>query len=98
MPKAGPTLNILAGVTAAGKTNLCPRMGSQNNAEIISCDAVSVYKGMDIGSAKPTIKERSGFLTMVLTYSRSMKLLMCSNITRLPVKKSKKFSSVENQY
>jgi tRNA dimethylallyltransferase len=58
MPKAGPTLNILAGVTAAGKTSLALEWATQNNAEIISCDAVSVYKGMDIGSAKPTIKER----------------------------------------
>ena len=34
-------------------------MGKKNDAEIISCDSVSFYRGLDIGSAKPSMQERS---------------------------------------
>jgi tRNA dimethylallyltransferase len=49
---------ILGGVTAAGKTELSLEWAEHNNAEIISCDSVSFYRGLDIGSAKPGLSEQ----------------------------------------
>lgn len=54
-----PTLYLLAGPTASGKTELSLRFAQQNNCEIISCDASSFYRGMDIGTAKPTQAEQA---------------------------------------
>lgn len=50
-------LGIL-GPTASGKTSLSIDLSNEINSEIISCDSVAVYKGFDIGSAKPTKEER----------------------------------------
>ena len=49
---------ILAGVTAAGKTELSLEWAERNDAEIISCDSVSFYRGLDIGSAKPGLNDQ----------------------------------------
>ena len=48
----------LAGPTAVGKSNLALALAVKINAEIISVDAGSFYRGMDIGSAKPSAAER----------------------------------------
>lgn len=53
------TLHILTGPTAIGKTELSLLWAEKNNAEILSCDSTLVYKGMDIGTAKPTSAERT---------------------------------------
>ncbi|HIG64596.1 MAG TPA: tRNA (adenosine(37)-N6)-dimethylallyltransferase MiaA [Methyloprofundus sp.] len=55
-----PPAIFLMGPTAAGKTALSVRLAQQLNAEIISVDSALVFKGMDIGTAKPTIEERAG--------------------------------------
>lgn len=52
-----PTLYILTGPTAVGKTELALEWAQRNDAEIISCDSLLVYKGMNIGTAKPTTLE-----------------------------------------
>lgn len=51
------TLHIISGVTAVGKTNFALDYAEEHDAEIISCDASLVYRGMDIGTAKPTAQE-----------------------------------------
>lgn len=56
---ARPVLRLLTGPTASGKTEAALREAEASGAEILSCDAVCVYRGMDIGSAKPTAAERS---------------------------------------
>ncbi|MGC4045681.1 MAG: tRNA (adenosine(37)-N6)-dimethylallyltransferase MiaA [Armatimonas sp.] len=52
-------LNLLAivGPTAVGKTALAIALAEKLNGELISADAVAVYRGLDIGSAKPDAKE-----------------------------------------
>lgn len=50
----GPSLHVITGPTAVGKTEAALVWAEQNGAEILSCDSVCVYRGMDIGSAKPT--------------------------------------------
>lgn len=51
-------LIVVAGPTASGKTSLAIRLAQQFSGEIVSCDSVAVYRGMEIGSAKPTLEER----------------------------------------
>lgn len=52
-----PLLRVLAGCTAAGKTEWALRWAETRGAEIISCDSLLFYRGMNIGTAKPTASE-----------------------------------------
>lgn len=52
------TVYFLVGPTASGKTELSVKLAKQLNAEIISCDSMCVYKGMDILTSKPTRQDR----------------------------------------
>jgi tRNA dimethylallyltransferase len=54
-----PALLVLAGPTASGKTALALALAQRFGGEIISCDSVAVYRGMEIGTAKPTLAERA---------------------------------------
>lgn len=49
---------VIVGPTGVGKTKLSIELAKKLNAEIINGDSVSIYKKLDIGSAKPTIEER----------------------------------------
>lgn len=49
---------FLTGPTAAGKTGVGVELAERLNAEIISLDSMALYRGMDIGTAKPTAAER----------------------------------------
>ncbi|MDF2743537.1 MAG: tRNA ((37)-N6)-dimethylallyltransferase MiaA [Actinomycetia bacterium] len=57
-PRPGPVL-ALVGPTAAGKTELAVALAERLGAEVVSADAMLVYRGMDIGTAKPTPQERA---------------------------------------
>ncbi len=50
------------GPTACGKTNLGIKLAKALNTEIISVDSALVYKGMNIGTAKPDLKEQDGII------------------------------------
>lgn len=52
-------LIVVAGPTASGKTALALRLAEALGGEIVSCDSVSVYRLMDVGSAKPSAEERA---------------------------------------
>ncbi len=52
----------LIGPTASGKTALSVRLAKRLDAVILSLDSLSLYKEIDIASAKPTMKEREGIL------------------------------------
>lgn len=49
----------IIGPTASGKSDLALKLASELDGEIVSCDSVQIYKGFDIGSAKPTADERA---------------------------------------
>lgn len=49
---------VIIGPTGVGKTKLSIELAKKLDAEIINGDSVAIYKGLDIGSAKPTIEER----------------------------------------
>jgi len=54
---ADTTLYVLSGPTAVGKTELALSWAERFGAEIVSCDSLLFYRGMDIGTAKPTREE-----------------------------------------
>lgn len=51
---------IITGFTGSGKSGLAVDIAKKYNGEIISCDSVQIYKGLDIGSAKVTVDEMQG--------------------------------------
>ena len=51
---------VIVGPTGIGKTKLSIELAKRLDAEIINGDSVSIYKKLDIGSAKPTLEEREG--------------------------------------
>lgn len=53
-----PKLIIVAGPTAVGKTEYAIELAKKIDGEIVSLDSVQVYKGLDIGSAKPDKEQR----------------------------------------
>jgi tRNA dimethylallyltransferase len=54
-----PRLIALVGPTASGKSALALRLARERSGEIVSCDSLQVYRGLDIGSAKATPQERA---------------------------------------
>lgn len=56
-----PPAIFLSGPTASGKTALAMQIAAELPVEIISVDAAQVYRGLDIGTAKPSLEERSRF-------------------------------------
>ncbi len=56
----------IAGPTASGKTALAVELAKALGGEVVSCDSMQVYKGMDIGTAKPTADEMQGIVHHML--------------------------------
>jgi tRNA dimethylallyltransferase len=54
-----PLVVIVLGPTGSGKTALSLAVAERFNGEIVSCDSVAVYRGMELGTAKPTAEERA---------------------------------------
>ena len=52
-------IRVLTGCTAVGKTERALQWAEEHGAEIVSCDSLLFYRGMDIGTAKPTKAERA---------------------------------------
>lgn len=51
---------VIAGPTASGKTKLAVSLAERFDGEVISADSMQIYRGMDIGTAKPTAEEMQG--------------------------------------
>jgi tRNA dimethylallyltransferase len=58
-PASRPIVAVV-GATAAGKTGLSLDLAERLDGEIVNTDAMAVYRGMDIGTAKPPVTERRG--------------------------------------
>ncbi len=56
MPAKPPI--VIAGPTAVGKSAVCMVLAERLGAEILSADSMQVYRGMDIGTGKPTLADR----------------------------------------
>lgn len=59
LPGNEPLVVILLGPTGSGKTALSLALGERLGGEIVSCDSVAAYRGMELGTAKPTAEERA---------------------------------------
>jgi len=55
-------LAAIVGPTAVGKTRIAIEVAKRLNAEIISCDSMQIYRGLDIGTAKASPEEQNGIV------------------------------------
>jgi tRNA dimethylallyltransferase len=90
---------LLLGPTGSGKTALSLALGERFGGEIVSCDSVAVYQGMDLGTAKPSLEERARLPHHLIdlvepdqpftagTYSRAARAALCEIASRdkLPI-------------
>ncbi len=60
MSQKDASLIFILGPTAVGKSEVAMELASKIGGEIVSADSMQVYRGMDIGTAKPTLLERRG--------------------------------------
>ena len=58
-PPRQPPLLVLVGPTAVGKTAVAVQLARQIAMEVVSADSRQVYRGMDVGTGKPTASERA---------------------------------------
>ena len=65
MPVRPPVVAVV-GPTAAGKSDVAVELASRLPGEVVNADSMQVYRGMDIGTAKPTPVERRGIRHHVL--------------------------------
>lgn len=67
MISTGASLSAVAivGPTAVGKSDVADRLAARLSSEVLSCDAMQIYRGMDIGTAKMMPEERSVPLRLV---------------------------------
>jgi tRNA dimethylallyltransferase len=56
---APPRIVVIAGPTASGKTALAVELARRVGGEVVSADSQQVYRGLDVGTAKPTAEERA---------------------------------------
>ncbi len=52
---------VITGPTASGKTDAAIQIAEQFNGEIVSADSMQIYRGLDVGTAKPTIREQKKY-------------------------------------
>lgn len=57
--RARPELIVIVGPTASGKSDLAIQIAKDYNGAIIAADSRTIYKGLDIGTAKPTVEQRA---------------------------------------
>jgi tRNA dimethylallyltransferase len=55
-----PPVVAIVGPTATGKTALAVALAQRVGGEVVNADSMQLYRGMDIGTAKPTLEERGG--------------------------------------
>lgn len=94
-----PPLIVIVGQTASGKSALAMHLAQKYNGEIIAADSRTVYRGMDIGTAKPTPNDRkiikhhlidvvypsSTFSSLQFKQQASMAILDISGHGKLPI-------------
>ncbi len=72
----------VVGPTASGKTSLSIALAKKYNGEIISCDSMQIYRGMDIGTAKPDMEERDGIVHHMFDVADPTDTYSCADYVR----------------
>jgi tRNA dimethylallyltransferase len=78
-------LITILGPTASGKSELAVKLAKKLNGEIISADSRQVYKGIDIGTAKPTKKEMEGVPHYLLDVASPKRRFTVSQYRKLAI-------------
>jgi tRNA dimethylallyltransferase len=78
-----PLAILLLGPTGSGKTALSLALGERFAGEIVSCDSVAVYRGMDLGTAKPTREERARLPHHLIDVANPDQLFTAGEYSRL---------------
>ena len=68
---------IIAGPTAVGKTDASIFLAQELGAEIVSADSMQIYRGMDIGTAKPTKTTAEAHLSPYDRHRRAGSAVQC---------------------
>ena len=72
----------IAGPTAVGKTALSIALAKALDGEIISCDSMQIYRGMDIGTAKPTREELAEVVHHMIDVAKPSENYSCADYSR----------------
>jgi len=76
-----PKILIICGPTASGKSELAVRLAHILDGEIVNADSMQIYRGMDIGTAKPSIEERNGIPHHLLDIADPNQLFSAADFT-----------------
>lgn len=76
----------IVGPTAVGKTALAIELAKRYNGEIISCDSMQVYKGMNIGTAKPSREEMAQIKHHLIDIKEPNESFSCADYAALAKK------------
>lgn len=79
-------LLAVCGPTASGKTALSIALAKALDAEIVSCDSMQIYRGMEIGTAKPTEAEMDGVAHHLLGFCDPAETFSVMDYTELAAK------------
>ena len=85
-PTADRRIIAVVGPTASGKTALAVELAEIYNGEVISCDSVQVYKGLDIGSAKVTAEEMRGIPHHMIDVADPTESFSCADYAEMAKK------------
>ncbi len=77
-----PKIVVVVGPTASGKTSFAVRLAKKIGGEIVSADSRLLYRGMDIGTAKPGLEERGGIPHHLIDIVRPSGMLTLSGYQR----------------
>lgn len=72
----------VVGCTASGKTSLAIELAKRLDGEIICCDSMQIYKGMDIGTAKATPEEQAQVPHHLMDFLPPHKVYSCADYAR----------------
>ena len=74
---------VVSGATASGKTAFAVRMAQRLKSEVVSADCMLVYKGLNIGTAKPSEEERGGIVHHLMDVADPSESFSVSDYERL---------------
>lgn len=72
----------VVGCTASGKTALAIELAKRLNGEIVCCDSMQIYKGMDIGTAKSTLEEQAMVKHHLMDFLEPHEVYSCADYAR----------------
>lgn len=70
---------VICGPTASGKSELAVRLARELDGEIVNADSMQIYRGMNIGTAKPTLEERGGIVHHLLDIAEPDRLFSAAD-------------------